>query len=461
MLQLLCATIEVGLYLVLCAACAHLVRLSLWALRRGPLEAAPLVPPTSRSITVQLPLRNEAQMAEALLRSSAKLEGSGLEVQALDDSDDETSAILDRVSAELRVAGHSVTVLRRPDRRGYKAGNLAYGLARSHAEYVLVLDADFRPEPDLASQLARSLDEDPQLAFVQARWSFRNATTTLGRLQAAILDALFCIEQAALSEACAPVQFNGTGGMWRRSAIDRAGGWDTSETSLTEDLDLSFRAHQAGLRGRTRPELVVSTELPTSMHAFRAQQARWVRGAALTVRTLGGRLVNNASLRAALTIAGHLARHARQPLFVAALVRLPLVAFGLATPISPAWLGPVLVTGAIGSATLYLGAGAMRAGQRARPLDGVRLALLSIGLAPTLAVAFLGGLAGRRGRGFVRTVKGSNLDGAQPDVSRREAFTAALCVVSCVALIGFARTHDVPGVVAALLCAVGTGWVAL
>lgn len=455
MLQLLCATIEVALYLVLGAACVHLVRLAVWAWRRGPIRALSEVVPTSRSVTVQLPLRNEAMMAEPLLRSVAGLEGGALQVQVLDDSDDETSAIIDRVAAELRAAGHDVSVLRRGDRRGYKAGNLAHGLLHSASEYVLVLDADFRPAPDLASQLAHSLDADPQLAFVQARWSYRNATTTLGRLQEAILDALFCVEQAALSDAGAPVQFNGTAGMWRRSAMDRIGGWDTSERALTEDLDLSFRAHEAGLHGRTRPELVVSTELPASMTAFRTQQVRWVRGAALTTHTLGARLLRRASLRDALTIAGHLARHARQPLFVAALLRLPLVAFHLASPVAPAWLGGGAVAGAIVSATLYLGAGAMRAGRRVRPLDGVRLALLSIGLAPTLAVAFLGGLAGRRGRGFVRTDKGTTSAASHIDF-----LTAATAVLSCVALVGFSRAHDVVGVAAALLCTAGTAWVA-
>ena len=452
MVQLLCAASEVALYVVLAFACVHLVRLALWA-RAAPVQEVPrATSPTS--VTVQLPLRNEPLMAEALLRSVAQLRGDALDLQVLDDSDDETSAILERVVTELRTADHDIALLRRSDRRGYKAGNLAHGLRHARGEYILVLDADFRPGPDLALQLAHVLDQNPTLAFAQARWTFRNTSTTLTRLQASILDALFCVEQAALSAARAPVQFNGSAGMWRRSAIDRAGGWDTSEASLTEDLELSFRAHEAGLRGTTLAALAASTELPEAMGVFRTQQARWVRGAALTVRTLGTRAMKSASARDALAMAAHLARHARQPLFVAAILRLPLVALGCCTPVTPAWLGPVVIGAAIVSATLYLAAGARRAGRHVRPLEGLRLALLSVGLAPSLAIAFVGGLAGRRGAGFVRTQKGHD------QRSSIHVPTAVLCGLSCLALAGFARALDLVGIAAALLCAVGTAWVA-
>ena len=256
-----CSTIEIALYAMLLAASVHLLRQAMWGFAAGRLKNPVPVAPTSHFVTVQLPLRNERQMAEGLVRAAVVLDGANLEVQVLDDSDDETRALLDRVARELRDEGHDVQVLRRTDRSGYKAGALAYGLALARGEFVLVLDADFRPTPDLVSQLAAVLDANPALAFAQARWSFRNERTLLARLQSAILDALFAVEQARLTANAAPVQFNGTAGLWRKDAIERAGGWALSDTALTEDLDLSFRAHEAGLRGVTRPELAVSTRV--------------------------------------------------------------------------------------------------------------------------------------------------------------------------------------------------------
>jgi cellulose synthase/poly-beta-1,6-N-acetylglucosamine synthase-like glycosyltransferase len=403
--HLVCAAIEIALYAMLLAASAHLLRQAAWGFAAGRMKVRAPTPRTSRTVTVQLPLRNEPEMAEGVVRAAAALEGADIELQLLDDSDDETSALLDRLGAELRAAGHDVPVVRRPDRRGYKAGNLAFGLARARGELVLVLDADFRPTPDLISQLAAVLAADPSLAFAQARWTFRNEHSLVTRLQAAILDSLFVVEQARLTASGSPVQFNGTAGLWRRDAIERAGGWATSDDALTEDLDLSLRAHEAGLRGATCPELTVSTELPADMRTFRVQQARWVRGGALTLRALGARLFRRGGLRDALTIASHLVRHARQPLLVAALLRLPIVAWTGITPLVPSWMSVTIVTLAIASSGLYLAAGARRIGHSTvrRFVEALPLAVLSLGLAAPLSVAFVGGLLGRRGGGFQRT----------------------------------------------------------
>jgi hypothetical protein len=412
-------------------------------------------------VTVQLPLRNELEMVAALLETTATLDWprDRFEIQVLDDSDDETVAEVDRVVAELRAGGTSIEVVRRNDRRGYKAGALALGLARARGELVLVLDADFRPGRDLLAALHGALVKDPTLAFCQARWSFRNEQLNLlTRLQAAILDALFVVEQPMLGATGAPVQFNGTAGLWRKEAIVRAGGWDTSDDALTEDLDLSFRAHEQGMRGMTVPSLAVSTELPPNMSTFRAQQERWVRGGALTLRTIGRRLFAQASARDARIALGHLLRHARQPLFVAAMLRLALVAGGWVSPVCPAWVGPVVFFFTQLMAGAYLAAARRRLHHPRSSLPfGLMLVALSAGLAPALSVAFLGGVLGRRAAGFQRTPKGQ---AARARRSKLPLGTLVIASIELTATLFFLRSHDYIGALAAAIVSASALWVA-
>src|SRR5439155_9555082 len=251
-----------------------------------------------------------------------------LEVQALDDSDDDTRAIVDRVAAELRAAGCDVRVIRRASRAGFKAGNLASGLASARGEFIAVLDADHVPTPDLLRRVVPLLMEDAALGFAQARWSFDNQRRSLlTRVQALILDGLMLVEQARLSALARPLQFNGSGGVWRRAALEAAGGWLQGEASLTEDLDLSYRAQLAGFRGHLAAEVAVETELPSTMAAFRAQQARWVRGAGQVLRALARRL-GSAANGDRVSMLAHLLRHARQPLLVAMILWLPASGLG-------------------------------------------------------------------------------------------------------------------------------------
>jgi hypothetical protein len=461
-LQATCALIEISLYAMLVVASLALLRRARWAFARGEIaEPTPALPPDDAPfVTVQLPLRDELEMVPSLLECVAALDWprDRLEVQVLDDSSDETSAEVDRVAAELRELGTKVEVVRRGDRRGYKAGALALGLQRARGELLLVLDADFRPESDLLAALHAVLAADATLAFCQARWAFRNERLNLlTRLQAAILDALFVVEQPMLGEASAPVQFNGTAGLWRKDAIARAGGWDTSDDALTEDLDLSFRAHELGLRGVTVESLSVSTELPPNMATFRAQQARWVRGGALTLRAIGRRLAARASTRDARVALGHLLRHVRQPLFVAAILRLALVATGCVSSVCPAWIGPSVFAFVALAATAYLGSARMRLRRSFTTSLGLTLVALSVGLAPILSAAFLGGLFGRRGGGFQRTPKGR---AAGERRAPRPLGTIALAVLASATALLFLRADDGTGFVAALLAAVGLAWVA-
>lgn len=263
-------------------------RLALWLASIGvqPRAVAPLSdhPPT---VLVQIPLYNELFVAERVIRSVGQLRypRERFQVQVLDDSTDETRHAVDRAAAQLREGGTRADVLRRTDRQGYKAGALAFGLSRTDAELVAVFDADFRPDPDFLERLVPMLEADRTLGLVQARWGHLNrARSWLTRAQAVFLDGHFAVEHRARARLGHFFNFNGTAGLWRRAAIEAAGGWRAD--TITEDLDLSYRAQLAGYRFHYAHDVVAPAELPESWTAFRSQQARWVRGSVQTARLL-------------------------------------------------------------------------------------------------------------------------------------------------------------------------------
>ncbi|MEM8923980.1 MAG: glycosyltransferase [Actinomycetota bacterium] len=230
------------------------------------------------TVTVQLPIYNELYVAQRLIRTAAAIDypADRLHLQVLDDSTDETATLVAGVVAELRQRGVAIDHLHRNDRRGYKAGALAAGLARSSAELVAVFDADFLPPADFLRRTVGHFT-DPDLAFVQTRWGHLNGGYSwLTRLQSLAIDGHFMVEQEARRHRRYWFNFNGTAGIWRRTAIDDAGGW-TADT-LTEDLDLSYRAHLRGWHGHYRSDVEVPSELPAQMSSFRRQQHRWARG---------------------------------------------------------------------------------------------------------------------------------------------------------------------------------------
>ncbi len=229
-------------------------------------------------VTIQLPIYNEMYVAERLVEAAARIDYPPhlLEIQVLDDSTDETGPLLEAVVQRLRAQGVDVYRLHRTDRRGYKAGALANGLEIARGEFLAVFDADFIPPPDF---LARTIPyfQDPKVAFIQTRWAHLNqGYSLLTRLQSLAIDAHFMIEQFARSHGGYWFNFNGTAGVWRKSAIVQAGGW-TADT-LTEDLDLSYRTFLKGYRAVYLRDTQVPAELPVSMAGFRRQQQRWARG---------------------------------------------------------------------------------------------------------------------------------------------------------------------------------------
>jgi cellulose synthase/poly-beta-1,6-N-acetylglucosamine synthase-like glycosyltransferase len=256
-----------------------------------PLAKARLRDEDLPHVLVQIPVFNEPAVVADCLRSAAALDWprGKLHIQLLDDSTDETPALAAPVVFELSRRGFDVVHLRRAARRGYKAGALAAGLTQSHAPFVAILDADFRPPANWLREVVPALIADPDASFVQSRCEFANYRTNwLTRAQGLMFDAHFVMEQAARFRAGWLFQFNGTGAVWRREAIEAAGGW--SGDSLCEDLDLTVRAEIAGWHGLFAMNPPVPGLVPDQVGHWRVQQRRWSNGFVQVARKLLGEL---------------------------------------------------------------------------------------------------------------------------------------------------------------------------
>jgi cellulose synthase/poly-beta-1,6-N-acetylglucosamine synthase-like glycosyltransferase len=237
-------------------------------------------------VTVQLPIYNEMYVAERVINAVARLDypGDRLQIQVLDDSTDETVGIVKTAVDQWRAKGINIVHLTRSNREGYKAGALRAGLQQADGEFIAIFDADFVPQPDYLRRVLPTFR--PHTAFVQARWGHLNQDySLLTALQSIAIDAHFVVEQFARSMGGFWFNFNGTAGVWRRAALEDAGGWQAD--TLTEDLDLSYRALLRGWGARYLRHLVVPAELPVSMVAFRRQQHRWARGSLECALKLG------------------------------------------------------------------------------------------------------------------------------------------------------------------------------
>ncbi len=234
------------------------------------------------TVTVQLPLYNEKYVAARLLDAVTALNypSDKLEIQVLDDSDDETSDIISRKINSL--PHHTILHVRRKSRRGFKAGALKYGLSLAKGEFIAVFDADFVPDPEFLMNTVPEFS-NPRIGMVQTRWTHLNHKhSILTRLQAFALDAHFLVEQVGRNALGAFINFNGTGGIWRKQCILDAGDW--SDDTLTEDLDLSYRAQKEGWEFVYLPEVESPAELPPIMSALKSQQFRWTKGGAECAR---------------------------------------------------------------------------------------------------------------------------------------------------------------------------------
>ena len=251
----------------------------------GPPAVPPHTPVIWPRVTVQLPIYNEQNVVERVIDATAALDYPPelLHIQVLDDSTDATVGLAAARVAHYTCRGLRINHVRRPTREGYKAGALRHGMDETDGEFIAIFDADFVPTPDFLRRTVPYFLQDEKVGVVQTRWGHLNQNESLlTRLQAFGLDAHFLIEQVGRTFAGFFINFNGTGGVWRRACITDAGGWHTD--TLTEDLDLSYRAQLRGWRFVYRPEIVAPAELPAVMDALKSQQFRWTKGAAETAR---------------------------------------------------------------------------------------------------------------------------------------------------------------------------------
>lgn len=389
----------------------RLLILALYARHRGPDRACPALPRGEEPrVTVQLPLWNERSVVERLIDHVAALDwpADRLQIQVLDDSTDETTALALARAAAWQARGVEVTVLRRASREGYKAGALAEGLRSAKGELICIFDADFLPEPGFLRRIVPHFQGRPELGMVQARWGHDNEHhNLLTRLSSVLLDGHFVLEHTARHRSGRFFNFNGTAGVWRRACIEAAGGWQ--HDTLTEDLDLSYRAQLQGWRFLFLRDLVVPAELPEAMTAFKSQQHRWAKGTMQTARKLlPGILRAPLSLRVRGEAAVHLTNNLAYPMVLVVALLLPLAvaaraALGLEGLLGldlAAWL---LSTGSVG--LFYAVAEREAHGRLLDRLWRIPLVMaLGIGLAVNQSRAVVEGLFGQD-RSFVRTPK--------------------------------------------------------
>ncbi|HEU4724903.1 MAG TPA: cellulose synthase family protein [Candidatus Eisenbacteria bacterium] len=390
----------------------HLVRLYRRGLREG-LVPQPPAPPSSPDewprVTVQLPVYNEQYVVERLLDAAASLDypRDRLEIQLLDDSTDATVEIAAARIAEWRARGVNVVHLRRPDRAGFKAGALQYGLERASGDLLAIFDADFVPPPGFLRALAPYF-QDERVGMVQSRWEHLNETySLLSRAQAISLDGHFLVEHTARMVGGSFFNFNGTAGILRKACIQDAGGWQSD--TLTEDLDLSYRAQLKGWRFVFASHVACPAELPVEMNAFKTQQHRWVKGSIQVARKLLPVIWRSpAPLSVKVEATFHLTYNAAYvALLLLSLVVYPVV---LERYESRSLLFTIadtlLFLTATASTLVYFGVAQneLRGGWRKRIQYLPFVMSLGIGLAVNNTRAVLGALFGTRGA-FIRTPK--------------------------------------------------------
>lgn len=278
-------------------------------------------------VTIQLPIYNEALVINRLIEAVSRFDYPPhlLQIQVLDDSTDQTTEIARQAVEQYRQQGLDITLIQRPDRRGFKAGALENGLQSATGDFIAIFDADFVPPADFLQQTLPHLLANPQVGFVQARWGHLNrAYSRLTAAQALAIDGHFTIEQTARSRSGLLMNFNGTAGVWRRTCIADSGGWQ--HDTLCEDFDLSYRAQLAGWQVCFLPDVVAPAEIPPQLAAFKRQQFRWAKGSIQCLKKLGWPVLTSsfpwfAKLQALI----HLSNYLVHPLMVIFTLITPLL----------------------------------------------------------------------------------------------------------------------------------------
>ncbi|MCC7292369.1 MAG: glycosyltransferase [Phycisphaerales bacterium] len=403
------------------------------ARQKEVIEAYATVTPDERwpVVTSQIPIYNEAGVAERVIQAVATMDypKGRHEVQVLDDSDDETADRVDRVAAMLTRRGLDVRVVRRAHREGYKAGALAHGLSVARGEFIAVFDADFVPPKDFLRRAVPLLAERSDLACLQGRWSHLNRDESwLTRSQALGIDGHFAIEQGARAWNGLMLNFNGTAGVWRRAAIDdpKVGGW--SGDTLTEDLDLSYRAQLAGWKLDYCVDLPCPAELPGNILALKSQQRRWATGSIQVARKLLPRIWRSpGGLGEKLEATLHLTHYSVSLwMLVLAMVARPIIFAMDEVPLFGEWFWltwKLVVLASIAPPLTYAYARYSLDGRWGGLTSIPGMFVLGCGLCLSNAIAVLRGLCVRGGE-FVRTPKSGST--GQPAGSFYKAATGNL-----------------------------------
>jgi len=354
-------------------------------------------------VTVQLPIFNEKYTVERLLRAVSRLDypADRLQIQVLDDSTDDTRDLLARLVEDYQSRGVNIELIHRLDRKGYKAGALNYGLGTATGELIAIFDADFVPRADWLKRTVPSF-QNLDLGCLQTRWGHTNQQyNSLTRAEALGIDGHFIVEQTVRSKNGFFLNFNGTAGLWRRACIEDAGNWQWD--TLTEDLDLSYRAQMRGWKFDYLPDVVVPAELPPHVEAYKKQQFRWAKGSFQVVRKiLPSVLRANLPLSVRFMALLHLTGYFVHPLMLSLLLlTLPV---GLLVP-GAFKMFPISLIAGLGPPLLYLTATATQHRSvfkrlRAFPL----LVIVGFGLSLSTTIAVLEGLFSKGGA-FIRTPK--------------------------------------------------------
>ncbi len=362
-------------------------------------------------VTTQLPVFNEINVVERLIRSVCEMEypEGKHQIQVLDDSTDEDSlAVAEAAVREMQALGHDIELVHRRVRTDYKAGALNDGLISAKGEYITIFDADFVPPKNYLLETVPFLVENPDIGLVQARWGHLNADESpLTLAQSIGIDGHFVIEQSARSWGRLYMNFNGTAGIWRRTAIESSGGWEGD--TLTEDMDLSYRAQMAGWRMKFLYDLIVPAELPSDINAFKSQQFRWAKGSIQTaIKLLPRVLAGPAPLKVKLQSILHTTHYMIHPLMlITALLATPLLLlfpFKVST-FQFTILCLFILAASLAPSILYLVAQRIsRKDWKSRVLSMPTLMALGVGVAFNNTRAVVSALSGHKGT-FIRTPK--------------------------------------------------------
>jgi len=278
-------------------------------------------------VTIQLPLYNEMYVAERLIKAICEIEypKDKMEIQVLDDSTDETTSIVANVVEQKQHQGFDISHIRRGTREGFKAGALKEGMKIAKGEYIAIFDADFIPQKEFLKKTL-SFFSDDKVGMVQTRWEHLNGDySIITKAQALALDGHFVVEQTVRNKSGFFINFNGTGGIWRKRCIEEAGNWHAD--TLTEDLDLSYRAQLIGWRFVFLKDFTSPAELPSEINALKSQQFRWTKGAVETAKKILPLVwKSKVPLRVKLQSTFHLTNNLVFPfILLAAILNVPLI----------------------------------------------------------------------------------------------------------------------------------------